>query len=618
MLTNDSKRLRRRFASGAAGAGAVAVLLSARVAFADPVVSVTVPAAAAVVGDSLPVSAKVTSVYLLSTVHAQAGAAGVDLACVNSTCTGTLDLSALPTGPLDIVVTATDVTAAVGTATVSVTHDHAPTIAVQTAVGAVARPTLRLRATCSDGDAYGCAAISVTASSPQTPDAVVASVNAASLDQVVSFAAYNNKIVSLLFKTTDAAGLTATKSFDIYVDTSPYFQEVAKGDGPIVDVDATRILFTGASSLVIRPWAGGADTPVAGTGSIGFLTQLGAIWPGGEMHNGTTEANNAKFLVANASYAAWSSAVDGPGWYRDIVGGVTTQITPGNYVYPNSVAANGDAIYTIIDGSLRSVFRYRAGVLTKIPPDSNSYGDGVTDGTYVVYSSYYDYIPGLWLDGDGPRVQLVTSSKCGHPSYHYDPRIVNGWVAFLDYQSDCSTSLYTRSPAGVIALASPFAGYNVMHGLAEDGEVIFSTSNVFGATYRGRAGSLPTKIDDNGLGRFFRINAKWYRTIGASLFELVTPGAADAGVDAASDASSPDGSTSSGSGGSTSGASTSSGSASGGSTSGGSASDGGDSSGGDSGGGASCDLTGRAGSSVPMALGLLFAVTALLRRGRKR
>jgi hypothetical protein len=73
-------------------------LLLSRSAFAAPVVTINAPAAAAVVGDSVPVSATVTSVYLLSTVHAQAGAAGVDLVCVNNTCTGALDLPSPLTG----------------------------------------------------------------------------------------------------------------------------------------------------------------------------------------------------------------------------------------------------------------------------------------------------------------------------------------------------------------------------------------------------------------------------------------------------------------------------------------------------------------------------------------
>jgi hypothetical protein len=631
MLRIDSRRLHRRLASAAAGAGTVAVLLSARTAFADPMVSINAPAAAAVVGDTLNVSATVTSIYLLGTVHAQAQGAGVDLACDNAgVCTGTLDLSAVPTGPLNVVVTATDVTAASGNATVAVVHDHAPTIAVQTVVGAVARPMLRLKATCSDADAYGCATVTASINGG---GAVLASSNGGVLDQVLSLAAYDNKKISIEFKATDTLGLTATKTIEVYVDTSPYFQEIVKGDGPIVDVDATRILFSGASSLVIRPWAAGADTPVAGTGSVGFLTQLGAIWPGGELHSGVTETNNAEELVANATYAAWNSDTHTTAWYRDIVAGVTTQIPPGAAVgemIPTDVAANGDALFDYIHQAASppivwSVYRYRAGSFTMIPSGPNSYNRGKTDGTSVVFQTRLGVgSPAtVWFNSNGTDELLSSANNGGcHPG---EPLhlIRSGWTLFgqIDYPG-CVWTLRTRAPNGVIGLVSPFATDSYGMAVAEDGEVIFSNGPGDSSMYRGRAGSLPTKVDDNALGRFYRINSKWYRTIGASLFELVTPspldggadGGGDASADAAADASTPDGSASDAAtpgADAGSGSSGSSGSSASGGPIGGGGSDGSDP-------GAGCSLTGRDVSQVPVALGLLFAASAIVRRRRRR
>jgi hypothetical protein len=132
-------------------------------AAAGPTVTITSPAPAAVVGDSFPVSGTLQSTYTVNTVQAQVqGGAAQSLTFTSTGFNGTTDASAVPVGPMTLAVTATDSVAGTGSAAVNLIHDHPPTLSVATPDGVVGRPDVRLQATCTDPDIYGCASISVS------------------------------------------------------------------------------------------------------------------------------------------------------------------------------------------------------------------------------------------------------------------------------------------------------------------------------------------------------------------------------------------------------------------------------------------------------------------------
>ena len=556
----------------------IVLLTSSSALAAVPVVQIIQPTANQAVGDTLAVKASATADFVISGVTAQVGALSTTLPFSSGSYAGQLDISSLPIGPISLTVTATDSTSQTGSAVLALVHDHAPALQVLTPEGAVARPSLRLHATCTDADLYGCASITATVvNGPQ-----IATVNGAALDQTVSLAAYLDKAIAIDIVATDSAGFSTTQRIDAYVDATPTLTEVAHGDGPIVDFDDTRILFGLPGSLVIRSRAGAVPdvaipgVPVASgaTISTGFLTPLGAIWTGGELRSGTTLTNNAQSgLVSRNGYAAWKTgtASNNPaGYYRDVATDTTTLAVQAGYDVPEAdVAANGDAVFMWMPPAAVSAVlsRYRAGTVTQLTTVVYPQRP-VTDGINVAYARHQTSGRGaLKLFTAAGEIELAAGQALGAaPVPGYDYAVAGGWAAYTDFLSN-QRVVYTRSPDGTVGLASPFAAPTAIDALSETGEVVYLVTQEDGnRRYKGHAGGgAPELVTNHQLGRARAVGGDFYVTLGASLLKLGPAPDLDAGVDgggddagASSSGGSSSGETSSSSGGGSSGAGTSS------------------------------------------------------------
>jgi hypothetical protein len=529
-------------------------------AAAGPVVTIASPAAGAVLGDSFPVSGTLQSIYTIASVQAQVQGPAQNLTFSSFGYSGTVDVSPVPIGPMTLTITATDSLNGSGSASVSLVHDHPPTVSVAVQNGFVARPNIRLQATCSDPDMYGCASISVSLGG-----AVIASTNTASLDTTVSLSQYDGKAVTLVFTATDTQGMTATLSRAGYVGVSSTLTEVAHGDGPILDFDATRLLFATDTSLVIRPRSGGVDTIIAsGTFERAYLTSRGAIWPGAEWRNGIALVNAAtRDLVAAGDYAAWTTGgYSGPAntsaaFLRDVGNDTTTQVASGGMLAESpSVASNGDVVFTWVPGYIpqipnpgyERILRYRAGVLA-------TFGSCVrcdlalTDGVNVAYQqrtlapvrnrTYVATANGEIVLDD---LTKCTSGALGGPMPSY--AVAGGWTAFTKCPTGIAT-VFTRSPSGTIAQASVLNQDTYVDALSDTGDVIYGGAS--GARYLGRAGGgAPAMFTDNSNGRAAYRGAVWYVVLGQLLLRYgpgrASTGGTDGGVvdGSAMDASTPD------------------------------------------------------------------------------
>src|SRR5262249_39040735 len=139
----------------------------------------------------------------------------------------------------------------------------APTVTVLTPPELLARPSIRLQATCASDPAYPCTAIDATVNG-----VAAAHTDGTPLDSTVSLAAYDGP-VGIEFTATNAAGKTSTKGITAYTFSDPRFTFVDQGDGPLLDIDDTRLLFLNADgiSMTIRDRASRADTLI--TNAIG-------------------------------------------------------------------------------------------------------------------------------------------------------------------------------------------------------------------------------------------------------------------------------------------------------------------------------------------------------------
>src|SRR5688500_14870268 len=100
-----------------------ALLLWSSTGWAMPSIIIDGPGSGAV-PDSVAVTARVGSTYVVTSVVATIGSASTDLVPSGGTYTGTLDLSAVPLGAATLTITAKDANGETATATRPVTHDR--------------------------------------------------------------------------------------------------------------------------------------------------------------------------------------------------------------------------------------------------------------------------------------------------------------------------------------------------------------------------------------------------------------------------------------------------------------------------------------------------------------
>jgi hypothetical protein len=468
-------------------------------ALAAPTIALTAPAAGFVTATA-PVQIQGTwsSAVALQSMQVQAQSLTSPLTYTATTFSGAIDVSPLPAGPITLVVTATDVLNESATASVAIYRNDPPTLNVVTPDGFVATPNLRLQATCSDSDMYGCASISVEG----------ITVNGTSIDQVVALT--GGGPVGVVFTATDALGLTTSVSRRGYIPTPPGPYEIAQVPGSIRDFDGERILFSTGYSLVIRPLAGGPDTVVAPHGSAtAFLTSRGAIWSGGEWRDGVMLANTASSnLIVRGNYAGWTSI--GPSdtipipifaYWRDIAADVTIKIADGGYETKDpDIAANGDMIFTWAPPGVGSygIYRYRGGAVAKVSGTlcATCIAPGATDGVNVLYMRRYDptlgsrpssnlVLPSGEIVTLDPGAQGQFPADYGQQSY----ALQGGWTGFTMLTGGVPLA-HTRSPCGIITRVGILNSVHSIHAIRDNGEVVFGAA---GANYIvGPNGGLPS------------------------------------------------------------------------------------------------------------------------------
>jgi hypothetical protein len=504
--------------------------LRGSVAGAQPVVTITQPMAGTEVLGYADIAGSFSSTYAVTGVQAAVNTVTQSLSFTSTSFNGQMSLSTVPAGPITLVLTATDSIGQTGSASVPLTliHNNPPSLDVVTPNGFGA--TVRLQATCIDTDMHGCASISVAG----------ITVNAASIDQTVTLT--GSGPVRLTFTATDTRGLTTSVSRMGYIPAPPGPNEVGHGDGPILDFDATRILYTTDYSLVIRPRGGGSDV-VIGPGNINTaqLTSRGAIWPGGEWRDGTLLSNTVtSSVVAQGDSAGWLDMDRLDVYYRNVASDFTQMIAKGQTAGAASdldLAANGDAVFIQnLEGTGISIFvyRYRAGSLQAISGGAcirRCLGPVKTDGINVVFTAHdslqstegYRLATYLTLP-DGNVLTLEPRQAFGGEPYHPpwpSYAVAGGWTAFTKLVGRLALP-FTRSPCGGIAMLGGFNVDHTIEAVSDDGEVVFAAN---GTRYLGRAGQIPAPFPLSGRAVY---QNGWY-TVDDYILNYLGPPANDGG-----------------------------------------------------------------------------------------
>jgi hypothetical protein len=554
------------FLNRTAVATGVAFLLLAIPVFAGPItVQIEQPQPAFFYGDSVNVAAAVNSTYQIQSVTATIADRTVNLSFSNTAqrWVGSLNLVGLPHGTLTLTVTVTDVFANSQSAQGTFNHDTKPQSVVTSPLAeTVARPLIRLTASCVDDNPAGCQSLTVLIDDGQ----VVIASGQSSIDQEVSLDAFEGKTITLVFRSLDTINQTAEEKRIVHVDSSARLRDLNDVTGMIYDADATRILYldqtVSPAILKIRDRVTGADTSIPSiadrfpvqTDSLhsrfGWLTPRGAIFvlraetgPGASLYEWQDSTllfhgvpNATSSLRVAGPYAVWTgypstdTEIPVALFLRNIVTGTTTEVFfPGAHVgnSDNDVATDGTVAFWASSqppaGKVTNVYTYKGGVPQQLTNSTPSilYNSPRTDGTNTLYikqppcCSVESYALMLH-DGTGERE--VAPARSTRPAADYDYQARGGWVAFTRAGVAGESQVWRIAPGSSEQQISFFGTSSLIDHLAEDGELTFiNRSN------RQRFLSTPSEapaLIASGLGRSYRIDGDWFVGIGRSLFEV--------------------------------------------------------------------------------------------------
>jgi hypothetical protein len=420
-------------------------------------------------------------------------------------------------------------------------HDNPPVVTVtEPLTDSVARPTIRVVASCDDDDPTGCAGMRIrfggACEASNLP--ILFTTSDAALDTVVDLSSREGQYLDLCVDGLDSAGQVTTPEPMVYVESSLYLVEVASVPERILDFEDKRILWQDTSSspffLKLTHWPTLSEEAIlpqdpsrrwfdGQASSLGAVVQRSFPGPGndlGDFTNGVLQilpGNPSRYGVAGT----WAIYSDNANILvrRDLATTTDETITTfsvGDQRY--QVFRNGDVLWQASHNS--PVQRYRAGTSTQLSPmDSRRRFPFATDGTNVAWVRIDNTGSGVYL-WDGAMGEIELAPPGPNPS---SVATHAGWVAYTRQGGSGVYQVWARSPAGIPSQVTFFSTSTVSRVLdvGPTGAVLIRTVDT-DRLLHGRVGN-PTLLD---LGRYTllkRFEDEVYMAIGRTLFRVDLP-----------------------------------------------------------------------------------------------
>jgi hypothetical protein len=423
-------------------------------------------------------------------------------------------------------------------------YPQPPTLTV-TAPGAdvIARPFVRVNATCVDDDPEGCTFLRVY----EVIDGatILRASGRSRIDQSVALTGSN----ALRFVAEDSDGQTVSTDRLVPYGASAGLIEVVRIDSEgsisVCDMQGDNLLYletvngtstlsrlnltSSVSSLIPTPsFDGQLLVP-----RCGRLTPRGAIFPAFRNNEVTTGGvydwrdgglvecglpNAPDSLRVKGTYAIWSGEVGheytGTGqsslFVRDLVDGRTTVVAADVGNTNNDVAPNGDVVFW---GRDYQIYRYRDGTTTRLSDDTQAWNTyPVTDGQTVLFRTLLFAPFGFTITAhDSGGLTTIAQPREPAPQPGADYQVINGHVAFTRPGVAGAAQVWVDSRQ-----VSDFASSSGIDLLASNGEVTFAND---GSVYlvRGTAPPVPFPLPS---GRRFHDGSQWYVALGSCLFRF--------------------------------------------------------------------------------------------------
>lgn len=446
--------------------------------------------------------------------------------------TGTFPLYGLPAGTHTLILRAEEWPGEVtGTAQYEFTVAPPALRVISPTGGDVLSTEARMSATCMEDDPLKCVSLEalfageVVARCTREDASCVDEKGTLKLDRVVSLAAYRPELWGVQFRGATSNGTSFTSpTIMVHKENLGAHKLLAQVPGLILDAQSDRILYkayygspnpfeyTTPFTVRIRDLATGQDTTVLEDSDAeveGLLTPHGAVlyrpssqekyhfpdlyeWRDGQLLKLATDPRQSYETLwidrnwIERNYAAFYTA-DGP-VFRDLVSGKDTKIPAleGRRTLIQDVAPNGDVLIVYYGDQDQPLYRWRAGELTQVVPDTHLDETGTfhssnslakTDGSNVGYFRRSgDFTFSFYLHRPSPPSETLLHNEARTPVL-----MNNGWIAYvgLTHKTEFVNyyGVWVRSPEGVTKLVSQTSTFYRLDDLSPEGEVAYYSND---------------------------------------------------------------------------------------------------------------------------------------------
>jgi hypothetical protein len=308
----------------------------------------------------------------------------------------------------------------------------------------------------------------------------------------------------VLITTAVAASTVLGLHSTVWAQYAPHLVHVAHVPGILLDVDATRVAYLEAGTIKVRDRVSCTVTtlgPSATRPDAFSLSSTGASWSTGYSIGGAYTAQQLR--AVNGDWAVWQTpdpANQHPSThFVNLATGVVSVVMPTEtvslYGAPStSLDVHGNYAYSALDGTHGHHVR-AASVAAGDHAGASSSSTGLVDGTTFVTTQYSGLSPYRLpivlttptatevLDGTTGNVGAPMQGSSPIPVFDYQAH--DGWVAYDKGLTSDQLALWTRSPAGVTAQATPHVGGQLV-ALSSTGEIAYRYN---GYHYVGAAGA---------------------------------------------------------------------------------------------------------------------------------
>jgi hypothetical protein len=465
---------------------------------------------------------------------------------------GSISLDGLPQDTLQLQLIATDSLNIEDTAYLPIIYDLPPSITVDSPVyWSVARPTLPMKAKCTDNSGH--CSIAVTFQLRETN--YTCGTFQDSVNSTIDLSPYDGNPGTIIYTAYDKYNQSVSKGSQVFVESSPYLEELYGGTDQIRDFDYNKVFITNSIFSNVNPNTSyiqdisthdSVTVPLNSINNVS-LTPYGAILDTLDSYGivgDTYDWNNdslyslsgpGAYFKAAGNYAAgpW-----GDSFYLRDLSLKSSYPVPGNYS-PTigddfDLTANGSAVFSAKDSNYSTnIFKYQSGVTQQITNNTSAdtpVSNPLTDGFLTVYAKGYSNQQGnkIYLQKGDSSILLSDLSQLSSTIIIDRPyEVNNGFVAYTVVDSAGLGQIWFRDSTGNISQRSHFTeNNNQLELLDSHGDLTFTQEDVttypsslgFNRYFSSRSG-VNQKVSSS-LGTAYFRNNSFYIAIGRMLYKL--------------------------------------------------------------------------------------------------